>query len=195
MMKFATRYQKLSAVVLLTWMLCCVPSAVGQSASEHASILPGETVLAVSFAKGTDQSKSNWKKSGLSQLFDHPGLAKFFTTLQNNAKAKQQSKAFAKVDFRGLWKLIDGRLTFAMSQQNGKLNTLLVADVKSNAAANNWLNKLKASFNADRQIFHALKDGKIYVANSAQLLQPMMGNQTGGRSLASLPQFLSLIHI
>ena len=96
MMNFATRYQKLSAVILLTWMLCC-PSAVGQSASEHASILPGETVLAVSFAKGTDQSKSNWKKSGLSQLFDHPGLAKFFTTLQNNAKAKQQSKALSLI--------------------------------------------------------------------------------------------------
>ena len=81
MMYSAFRFRKFGLLVLFAWIVC-TSSVVAQSNNEHESILPGETVLAVSFAKGTDRSKSNWKKSGLSQLFDHPGLEKFFTTLQ-----------------------------------------------------------------------------------------------------------------
>ena len=182
---------------------------VQTATDEHQRMLPAETVIAASFKKvngsgdgkspaSSSPASSNWQNSGLSKLLNHPSLVSFFGDLQKTARASRKAKPFAKVDFRGLWKVIDGRVTFAWLPYNNQLQLIVIADVGSNeAAAKKWLHELESNLGSnyrvnprsktgvvsyripnankpnrvDTQFAHTLQGGKLFVASSESQLQ------------------------
>lgn len=209
-------------IALGVLQIVCGTNYAQSPTNEHQRMLPTDTVVAASFKKlsgssASSAASSNWKKSGLSKLCSHPALNSFFGDLQKTARANREAKPFAKVDFAGLWKVIDGRVTFAWLPYNNQLQMLVIADVGANeAAARKWLSHLDTSLGsnyrvnsktktgvvsyripnvnqpnrADTRFAHTLQNGKLFIASSESQLQTALKRLSNKqRSLAEDPIF------
>ena len=208
--------------------ICVLHAFVGFScaqapANEHQRMLPTDTVAVASFQKlaapntAKSAARSNWQNSGLSKLCTHPTLNAFFGEVRKAAKANRVAKPFAKVDFSGLWKVIDGRVTFAWLPYNNQLQMIVIADVGRNqASAKQWLRHLETSLGsnyrveprtktgvvsyripnanrnnqADTKFAHTLQNGKLFIASTESQLQTTLTRLSNKqRSLVQDPIF------
>ena len=141
-------------VGLLIW--CCQP-AIGIGQTDHASLLPRQTVAAFSITDGPAWSQS-WTKTGLAKFLQLPKVANYAKSFRENAG--NQSNLFNLLSDLKTEQV--QRLTFALLPSNTRFEPIVLFDVKNANAAKQWI--------ADNVAKAKLQRAAVEQANMGQLV-------------------------